>query len=111
MSYAVHVPEPVRRQIEAWNLSAYLRYEIYRRLDEELAASPTQHLVRVHGMADTLQYSFITHDQTDPALRDHLFLLSVRYGSDEETLVVHDCHHLCVEQKPTYLLLPANERG
>jgi hypothetical protein len=99
MSYAVHVPDPVRRKIDGWELSAYLRYELYRRLDEVLAASPTQQLVRVYGTTDTLQYSFVTHDETDPALRDHLFVFTVRYGMDEETLVICDCEHLAAEEE------------
>lgn len=65
--------------------------EILKGLDQ-LAGNPRRPLVRVGPPHDVLQYDLIVREPADPP-RDHLFVFTVRYATDEERLLVVDCDH------------------
>ncbi|HYT90554.1 MAG TPA: hypothetical protein VEL76_17740 [Gemmataceae bacterium] len=90
MRYEIQFAEAARDKLTALNLSAELLYYLDGRLHEELAVTPTSHLLRVRGEADCLQYSFCESDRSG----DHLFVFAVVYGRDEETLIIVDCEYL-----------------
>jgi hypothetical protein len=90
MRYEILFADAARDQLAALSLSAELLYYIDGRLHDELAEAPTSHLVRVRGEADCLQYSFCESD----ARGDHLFVFTVVYGRDEQTLIIVDCEYL-----------------
>ncbi len=90
MRYEVKFADAAREKLAALGLSAELLYYIDCHLHDELAESPTSHLQRVRGEADCLQYSFCESDRAG----DHLFVFTVVYGRDEETLIVVDCEYL-----------------
>jgi hypothetical protein len=90
MRYELRFADGARAKLTALNLSAELLYWIDGRLHDELAESPTTHLRRVRGEADCLQYNFCESDRAG----DHLFVFTVVYGRDEETLIIVDCEHL-----------------
>jgi hypothetical protein len=90
MRYEVKLADAAREKLAGLALSAELLYYIDCHLHDELAESPTTHLQRVRGDADCLQYSFCESDRAG----DHLFVFTVVYGRDEETLIVVDCEYL-----------------
>jgi hypothetical protein len=64
-----------------------------------LAEKPTKYLDRISEPIDDLQYSFTVLAEGSPP-RDYLFVFSVRYRADEETLVISDCDYLDIESGP-----------
>ncbi len=95
MSFYINLPLTLINLIKSWELSPRLIREILEHLYEELAESPHEHLVRISPPEDILQYSFIVLGEGDPP-RDYLFEFTVRYATDEETLVINDCRYLSV---------------
>jgi hypothetical protein len=79
------------------NLSSHLHREILNGLDV-LAISPNRHLIRVGPPHDVLQYDLFVREPVAPP-RDHLFVFTVRYATDEERLLVVDCDHY-FEERP-----------
>jgi hypothetical protein len=71
--------------------------EILKGLDT-LAANPNRHLIRVGPPHDVLQYDVIVCEPAVPP-RDHLFVFTVRYATDEERLLVVDCEHEFEERR------------
>jgi hypothetical protein len=67
--------------------------EVLEHLYEDLAEHPHQVLVRVREPELILLYSFTVQAEGDPP-HDYIFEFQVRYGADEETLVVTDCNYL-----------------
>jgi hypothetical protein len=67
--------------------------EILERLYEDLAEHPNKVLRRLPGPRVPMLYSFVVQAEGSPP-RDYLFEFHVRYGADEETLVVTDCEYL-----------------
>jgi hypothetical protein len=98
MSYSVRVAERVRRKIASWRLPESASRALPRRLDE-LKDRPSRNLIRVGNSLHALQSDLVIHDPGPPA-RDHLIVLSVRYGVDEETLYIVDCDRLVEDRLP-----------
>jgi hypothetical protein len=90
MRFEVQFAEAAREKLATLKLSAELLYYIDSHLHDELAESPTTHLQRVRCQADCLQYSFCQSDRSG----DHLFVFTIVYGRDEETLIIVDCEYL-----------------
>jgi hypothetical protein len=91
MSYAVELTRAAARKIQGWNLSSHLHREILKGLDQ-LADDPNRHLIRVGPPHDVLQYDLIVREPLNPP-RDHLFVFTVVYATDEERLLVVECDH------------------
>lgn len=98
MEYSIRVAERVRRKIAGWRLPETALEALPKRL-EELSERPTRNLIRVDGSPHALQADLVIHEPGPPA-RDHLIVLSVRYGVDEETLHIVDCDRLVEERLP-----------
>ena len=96
MSYSVELGEQVARKIAGWNLPSHLQAEILKGLDQ-LALSPNRLLIRVGPPEDSLQYDLVVREPGDPP-RDHLFVFTVRYAADEETLLVTNCDRLVIDR-------------
>jgi hypothetical protein len=62
------------------------------------AANPSRHLIRIGPPHDVLQYDLIAREPSTPP-RDHLFVSTVRYATDEERLLVVGCDHY-FEERP-----------
>lgn len=95
MSFSLKLQGPVKARIASWKLSGRLIHEILEHLYEELAERPALHLVRAPAPEVLLRYSLIVLREGKPP-SDFLFEFSVRYHSDEETLVIYDCNHLSI---------------
>jgi hypothetical protein len=91
MSYVVELTRAAARKIHGWNPSSHLYREILKGLDQ-LADNPNRHLIRVGPPHDVLQYDLIVREPVDPP-RDHLFVSTVLYATDEERLLVVECDH------------------
>jgi hypothetical protein len=98
MSYSVKIDEAVRQKIVEWQLPRSALQAILKRLDE-LKDLPSRNLIRVESSAHALQSDLVVHDPGPPP-RDHLIVLSVRYGVDEETLYIVDCDRLVEDRLP-----------
>jgi len=90
MRYEIQITNSVREKLAGLNLSPQLLYYIDGHLHDELAELPTRHLQRVRGAADCLQYSFCESDRAG----DYLFVFTVVYSRDEETLIIMDLEYL-----------------
>jgi hypothetical protein len=99
MSFSIELTEKVRTKIPAWNLSNRLINEILEQLYEQLAETPTRHLVRIPAPADLLLFSFQVRAEGDPPM-DYIFEFQVKYHSDEQTLVIYDCDFAATEAGP-----------
>jgi hypothetical protein len=54
---------------------------------DRLGSNPNRHLIRVGPPDDVLQYDLIVNEPLVPP-RDHLFVFTVLYATDEEFLLV-----------------------
>ena len=93
MRYAVELTKGVVQKIVGWNLSSHLQSEILKGLDR-LSVNPRQSLIRVGPPYDVLQYDLAIREPGNPP-RDYLFVFTVFYSTDEETLVIPDCQYDC----------------
>ena len=91
MSYSVELTKWASSKIAGWRLSSHLQREILRGLDE-LARDPNRSLVRVGSPVQSLEYDIVVREAGEPS-SDHIFTLTLRFGTDEETLFVVDCGH------------------
>lgn len=97
MSFFIRLDNKVREKIVSWNLPPRFINEIFEHLYEELAERPHEKLDVIPGQEDPLLYSFDLLAEGDPP-RDYVFEFSVRYHSDEVTLIIRDCDdYLSVE--------------
>src|SRR4051794_27776740 len=92
MSYSVVVDDAVKEKIARWTLSPYVHSKILGGFDD-LGSSPRSKLVRVGPPHDRLQHDLVIEDPTPPP-RDYLFVFSVLYNADEETLHIVDCDYI-----------------
>ncbi|MBV8555802.1 MAG: hypothetical protein JO116_09560 [Planctomycetaceae bacterium] len=98
MSYAVELTSPAAAKIAGWSLSRHLQSEILKGLDR-LTSNPSQSLIRVGPPHDVLQFDLVVHEPGNPPLA-YLFVLTVFYATDEETLVIKDCEYDSQEVGP-----------
>ncbi len=91
MSYSVTLSDESRKKIVGWKLSGHLIREILDGLDR-LGDNPSRHLIRIVAPHDVLQYDLVVREPGDPP-RDHLFIFTVLYATDEERLIVVACDH------------------
>ena len=59
---------------------------------DRLTSNPSQSLIRVGPPHDVLQYDLVVREPGNPP-RDYLFVFTVFYATDEETLVITDCEY------------------
>src|SRR6476620_4245229 len=97
MSYFVELRQKAAETISGSRPSSHAIREILQGLDR-LASNPNQFLIRIGPPYDVLMYDLIVDDPAKPHL-DFLYSFTVRYGADEETLIVVDCD-LLVEERP-----------
>ena len=86
-------------KIASWSLPPRLIYEVLEHLYEELAERSRHHLVRISKPDIRLVYNFTVRTEGDPP-REYLFEFSVRYHSDEATLIIWECDYLSLEAGP-----------
>jgi len=99
VSFSIKLLSAVDARISSWKLSGRLIHEVREQLYEELAERPTLHLVRVTEPEVLLRYSVIVLGEGTPP-HDFLFEFSVRYHSDEETLIIYECDYLSIPSAP-----------
>jgi hypothetical protein len=92
MSYSVRFDDEVKSTIIGWRLPKEGMTAILQRMDE-LRETPSRNLIRIESAAHILQTDIIYRDPGPPP-RDCLIALGVRYGVDEETLIIVDCERL-----------------
>ncbi len=89
MEYRTRLDPLVRRQIIGWKLADGLLVDVYLRLNDDLAQSPSTLLVQDPSWFDAegMVYGF---DLIDPEnhILVHAFRFQVFYHADEETLLV-----------------------
>jgi hypothetical protein len=61
---------------------------------DELSERPSRILLRIESSLHILETDVVYSDPGPPP-RDCLIALSVRYGVDEETLIIVDCYRIC----------------
>ncbi|MFO0970486.1 MAG: hypothetical protein U0793_33495 [Gemmataceae bacterium] len=86
MSFKVRVSDSLRRRMIAWSLPDPILVDVYLRL-QELRDEPAQKLMRLREPFDGMHYIFSMIDPQD-RLTEYRFLFLVRYGQDEESLIV-----------------------
>ncbi len=86
MTHSVSLDDDVKQTIAGWRLSEHVHRELFRGFDE-LGRSPSRLLVRVGPPDDSLQYDLAISDPGPPG-RDYLFVFSILYSVDEESLSV-----------------------
>jgi hypothetical protein len=96
MTYSVKLDKGVREKLTSWRLPREAIRALLQRFDE-LSQHPTRHPLRIRSPADTLESDVVVHEPGAPA-RDWMIVLSVRYGTDEETLYIVDCDRLVIER-------------
>jgi hypothetical protein len=96
MSFSIRLDDVSKAKIKSWSLSPRLIHEVLEHLYEELAERPRHHLVRISKPDVRLIYDFTVRVEGDPP-RDYLFEFSVRYHSNEATLIIWDCDYLSLE--------------
>jgi hypothetical protein len=92
MSYSVQLGSEARRKIAEWLLPKEGISAILRRMDE-LSETPSRFLLRIASSTHIMESDVVYRDPGPPE-RDCLIALSVRYGIDEETLIIVDCRRI-----------------
>lgn len=89
MAYKIRILDSVARKLASWGLSDAVLVDVYLRLKDDLPQIPLSKLQRVVWPYDGMVYSFPLTDPEPPHQR-RLFIFHVKYGTDEETLLVLD---------------------
>jgi hypothetical protein len=93
MSYSVQLGKEAKRKIAEGNLPKEGISAVLRGMDD-LSERPSRILLRIESSLHILETDVVYSDP-DPPPRDCLIALSVRYGVDEETLIIVDCYRIC----------------
>jgi hypothetical protein len=93
VSYKIEFGNFARKRIRSWNLPDTILVEVHLRLREELAQSPTMHLVRRDRPFDGMVYAFSLVDP-ERRLCEHTFAFKVVYSQDEEYLIISNGAYL-----------------
>jgi hypothetical protein len=95
MSYCLILQDVVVRKVRDGGFSARVMREILDGCDR-VGQDSNHHLHRVGPPDEEMQFDLAVHDEEAP-YRHYLFIFSVKYDADEETLHVVNCDYLFEE--------------
>ncbi len=98
MSYKVHIPRSIKKDIASWNLPVKFQVDVYRHLIFELASDPDKYLQEVIVPLALRAYNFVLNDDDGNPKYWFMFAISPLNYSQGTDLHVVGCR--CTDFDP-----------